>query len=192
MVLFDMFVNVTVNCIATDGEHTVVKTIDIVVEAAIGNNPPSAGMSSEVDEYGVVTLDAGALSSDPDGDELLFKFNFGDGNWTDWIDESSASHHYSQTGTYNCSLRVRDIKGAVSERYYLLVNVDKVSGIGDDDVIVDDNDSDSGAPLILIIIAVAGIGFLLLLGIVILIIVVLRRKKGEDWEEEDEEEAESW
>jgi len=178
--------NVTVTCIATDGENTVVETIDIIVEPAVGNNAPTAKMTSDVNEHGVVALDAGALSSDPDGDMLLYKFNFGDGNWTDWMEEGEAEHHYKRVGTYNCSVRVMDIRGAGSERYFLLVDVLNVSNqTGGDD---DDNGSETGAGVIIIVVIATGALFLGIVVVFAMIFILIRKKRGVD----EEEDAETW
>lgn len=186
--------NATITCTVTDGEHTVVETIDIVVEPSLGNNAPTAGLSSEIDEQGVLTLSAGELSSDPDDDMLLYKFNFGDGNWTDWIEDGLVSHHYSQNGTYNCSVRVMDIRGSVSNRSFLIVEVESVSDIpGDMDDDDDDNDDAISSGVSAgIIIAIMGVFALVLLAILAgLIFFVKLQKKKEDVDDDDDDE-ETW
>jgi hypothetical protein len=190
--------NVSVTCVAMDGEYTVVEIIDLVVEPAVGNNAPTAGMTSEVDEYGIVTLDAGALSSDPDEDMLHYKFNFGDGNWTDWMEEDEASHHYSVIGTYNCSIRVMDIRGAVSEREFLLVTVESVqnkTGEIDDDDDDETGTSDGINPVIIAVIIIVVILIILCIAGMVAIFLFLKIKKKEEdesWEDDDDEEAETW
>ena len=175
--------NVTVTCVATDEEYTVVETVDIMVEPAVGNNAPTAGMTADVDEYGIVTLEAGSLSSDPDDDTLFYKFNFGDGNWTDWLEDSQTQHHYSRVGTYNCSVRVMDIRGAVSERSFELVTVETVSNKTGE---IDDDTSDGiSSFMILTIIIIAIVILILLVSLVVIFIVVVVRKKGR--EDDDEE-----
>jgi len=181
--------NVTVTCIATDGENTVVESLNIIVEPAVGNNAPTAKMTSDVNEHGVVALDAGALSSDPDGDMLLYKFNFGDGNWTDWMEEGEAEHHYKRVGTYNCSVRVMDIRGAGSERYFLLVDVLNVSNqTGGDD---DDNGSETGAGVIIIVVIATGALAVIFAMILVLVFLYIRRRRGSDVGEENED-VETW
>ena len=173
--------NITVTCIVMDGEHTVVKTIEIKVEPAVGNDPPEAGMTSTVYEWGEVTLRASDLSMDPDGDELEYKFNFGDGNWTDWIEVGSADHQFSDTGVYNCSVRVRDTKGAVSERSFLIVTIDSVSNKPDDKE-GDDDPSDTGS--ILVTVGIIAAISIILAGMILVTFLMIKRKKKINGEEE--------
>ena len=42
------------------------------------------------------------------GSDLDFYFDFGDGSKTDWINENTFSHTYSEKGTYTAKLKVRD------------------------------------------------------------------------------------
>lgn len=58
---------------------------------------------------------SGSQSYDPSGKTISqFKFDFGDGNGTDWISSGSASHSYASPGTYSVSVRVRSITGTTS------------------------------------------------------------------------------
>jgi len=57
----------------------------------------------------VVNFDASA-SSDPDGDPLVFSWDFGDGVTLD--SGSTTSHTYTVDGTYNATVRVADPAGA--------------------------------------------------------------------------------
>jgi PKD repeat protein len=54
-----------------------------------------------------INFDA-SISSDPDNDTLQYRFDWGDGNATDWAASKTASHTYMIPGTYNVTLTVRD------------------------------------------------------------------------------------
>jgi hypothetical protein len=58
----------------------------------------------------LVTFD-GSASSDPDGDALNYRWEFGDGGTSNMV---KPSHTYQQDGTYNVSLTVTDARGAAS------------------------------------------------------------------------------
>ncbi|MGQ9582650.1 MAG: PKD domain-containing protein [Thermoplasmatota archaeon] len=74
------------------------------------NRPPVAVLSvltrSPTDKKPVVADASG--SSDPDNDTLMFRFDWGDGNVTDWSVSAIASHTYARAGRYNVTLHVRD------------------------------------------------------------------------------------
>jgi hypothetical protein len=56
----------------------------------------------------------GANSSDPDNDPILFRFDFGDGNLTEWNASATASHGYTMPGDYTVRLECRDSDGNAS------------------------------------------------------------------------------
>jgi len=59
-------------------------------------------------------------TTDPDGDQVYYKWDWGDGSYSDWLgsyasgDEASASHTWSQ-GSYNIKVKAKDIRGYESE-----------------------------------------------------------------------------
>lgn len=74
-----------------------------------GNHPPVAVAGGPYNSTtGVITVD-GSRSSDPDGDAITFKWDFGDGTSGD---SDKMSHTYVTSGNYNVSLVVTDNKGA--------------------------------------------------------------------------------
>ncbi|MBU1940682.1 MAG: PKD domain-containing protein, partial [Candidatus Thermoplasmatota archaeon] len=61
-----------------------------------------------------------AQSTDPEGDEIFYLFDWGDGYQSDWIgpidsgDPVSASHAWESNGVYNVTVRAKDDEGAMS------------------------------------------------------------------------------
>jgi hypothetical protein len=62
-----------------------------------------------------------AVTTDPDGDEISYKFDWGDGTESDWTDfvasgeEGSASKTWTEEGEYEVKVKARDDIGAVSD-----------------------------------------------------------------------------
>ncbi|GAI41845.1 unnamed protein product, partial [marine sediment metagenome] len=58
--------------------------------------------------------------TDSDGDQVYYKWDWGDGSYSDWLgpyasgDETSATHTWSQGG-YNIKVKAKDIRGYESE-----------------------------------------------------------------------------
>jgi PKD repeat protein len=58
----------------------------------------------------------GSLSSDPNDENLTYFWDFGDGTNSSWLNESTITHYYNDTGAfplgdYNIILTVRDDEG---------------------------------------------------------------------------------
>jgi hypothetical protein len=73
-----------------------------------------------------------AMTTDPEGDQILYKFDWGDGAESDWIGpvtsgtSVSQSHAWSEIGDYEVKVRAKDIEGAGSkwsEAYIVQMNV---------------------------------------------------------------------
>jgi hypothetical protein len=78
------------------------------------NIPPNANAGGPYTAYvGFSITLSGAASNDPDGDITGYRWDFNnDGTYnTDWSSSPTASHTYSQEGTYRAKLQVRDNQG---------------------------------------------------------------------------------
>ena len=79
------------------------------------NGPPVAIIEGpEKAKVGETVTFSGGSSSDPDDDELQFRFDFGDGWSTEWDSSPEAEHAYSEEGDYTVLLSVRDGHGNVA------------------------------------------------------------------------------
>ncbi len=62
-----------------------------------------------------------AISTDPEGDQILYKFDWGDGTSTEWRgpvnsgQESAASHIWTDTGDYEVKVKAKDVEDSCSE-----------------------------------------------------------------------------
>lgn len=72
-----------------------------------------------------------AITTDPDDDKLYYKFDWGDGNDTDWIGTFDSnkycneSHIWKAEGAYVIKVKAKDIKGAESDWTTLSVSIPK-------------------------------------------------------------------
>jgi len=89
---------------------------ELYIPITVENTPPIAILNIPTGmflTYENVTFTA-SKSYDPDGLDILYKFDFGDGTETDWISQSSVTHSFSDgTRTYLVKLSVRDRDGAI-------------------------------------------------------------------------------
>ncbi|MFN8442683.1 MAG: PQQ-dependent sugar dehydrogenase [Caldilineaceae bacterium] len=69
-----------------------------------------------------VDFDASA-SSDPDGDTLTYSWDFGDGATSANNSSSTIQHTYSDTGSYQASVTVKDSNNAVSDPAPIMIEV---------------------------------------------------------------------
>jgi hypothetical protein len=62
-----------------------------------------------------------AVTTDPEGDQILYKFDWGDGTQTDWIGPVASGtsvtepYSWSEIGKYNVTVRAKDVEGAGSK-----------------------------------------------------------------------------
>ncbi len=100
----------------------------VVIGAIIGckretkNNAPEIPAISGPDSAAVEqAITFTATSTDPDGDSIAIRFDWGDGAISDWSNfvlsgqSVSMSHTYSTTGTYYVKAQAKDINGAISD-----------------------------------------------------------------------------
>ncbi len=87
------------------------------------NNKPNAIMSASP-RYGSLTVNFDASgSSDPNGDSLVYEWDFGDGQSQQSL-VPTLRHTYSAHGSYTATLRVRDIHDAFSRTVSILIQTD--------------------------------------------------------------------
>jgi PKD repeat protein len=87
------------------------------------NRPPAAAFRAEPASGETplrVAFDASA-SSDPDGDDLFYQWDFGDGTQPFETDRPAVKHTYEAEGVHRATLVVRDSSGAVSRPAELVV-----------------------------------------------------------------------
>jgi hypothetical protein len=67
------------------------------------------------------TYEFTAITTDPEGDQIFYKFDWDDGTQSDWIGpvtsgtSVSGSHSWSEIGFYNVTVRAKDVEGAGSK-----------------------------------------------------------------------------
>ena len=86
----------------------------------VGGNRPPQIQSFEATPYPATpgqSVSFSALASDPDGDGLEYRFDFGDGSpRTAWGATASVQRAYAQAGHYRASVQVRDPSGVIVSR----------------------------------------------------------------------------
>jgi hypothetical protein len=86
------------------------------------SEPPSTPQAPDGPNSGSASVEYTytASSIDPEGDQILYMFDWGDGNSSGWIGPfdsgkvASASHSWTQEGTYEIKVKARDVLGARS------------------------------------------------------------------------------
>ena len=66
-------------------------------------------------------------SWDPDGKVTAYKWSFGDGQRTEYINRSDYTHTYDEYGDYTVILWVKDNDGGVSEPHTITVHVVEIN-----------------------------------------------------------------
>ena len=106
-----------------DNSNQVTATVHLTITSEASSNPPnrpdppngpSEGTIGEVDGFSSIT-------TDPDGDDIAFKFDWGDGDisdWTAYVSSGSSvrvSHSWPTEGTYYVKVKAKDENGAQSD-----------------------------------------------------------------------------
>ncbi|MBZ0111112.1 MAG: Ig-like domain-containing protein [Thermoanaerobaculia bacterium] len=88
--------------------------------STVGGNQPPVISSLEASAYPVApnaTLILSAIASDPNGDPVEYRFDFGDGTpQTAWSSAATANHTYPDPGHYRTAVQARDPSGSISSR----------------------------------------------------------------------------
>ena len=83
----------------------------------MANRAPTVEFMPEMSEMEVLAgdkVDFDARAFDPDGDDIQFRYNFGDGKITEWLDESKTDHTYLVPGNYPVSVSATDNRGGIA------------------------------------------------------------------------------
>ncbi len=98
----------TVTIQVSDGHFTLIQNLTIIVISV--NDPPTAdaGPDQNITVNQTVYFD-GSGSYDIESEYLTYKWDFGDGFNTNWLNESSASHPFNEIGIYIVTLTVREV-----------------------------------------------------------------------------------
>lgn len=108
------------------------QTVDTAIITVNAQPLAEAGAEQRVSVGETVTLD-GTASTDPDGGELSYVWNLGDGSWAH---ESIAEHAYAIPGEYLARLTVTDpadvANSAATDVARIIVNARPVARAGDD------------------------------------------------------------
>ncbi|MCD6330680.1 MAG: PKD domain-containing protein, partial [Thermoplasmata archaeon] len=101
-----------------------------------GNNPPATPSkpSGPSSGYACVTYTYTTSTTDPEGDNIYYLFDWGDGTTSGWIGPfasgaiATASHKWNSPGTYYIRAKAKDDKGAESGwSSYLVVTIGPVN-----------------------------------------------------------------
>jgi len=109
--------NYTAVLSAKDDEGTV-STASLKV--AVANRPPSVNVlapptGASLDKDREVQFGGSATDTASDGPLLVFRWDFGDGNISEWSSITDATHIYTRGGTLTARLQSRDAEGAIGE-----------------------------------------------------------------------------
>jgi hypothetical protein len=96
---------------------------DLTMGPVTTSDPPSTPQTPVGPTHGTRFIEYTYSSSavDPNGDQIFYKFNWGDGTATDWLGPFpsgitvSAPHEWTELGTFPVKVRARDINMATSD-----------------------------------------------------------------------------
>ncbi len=88
------------------------------IKVIVRNRPPTISISEDMtaNEDQMISLTGIGNDSRNDNTALTYKWDFGDDEGTDWLEDANITHKYTDTGTYHPRLYVRDPKGAVNSK----------------------------------------------------------------------------
>jgi len=103
--------------------YTIVSVGILGIRPKEENQPPSTPPLPTGPDSGNpgTSYDFTANTTDPDGDQVAFKFDWGDesqSNWTDFVNSGEAAgdyHSWSSEGTYKVKVKAKDTQGAESD-----------------------------------------------------------------------------
>ncbi|MCK4614565.1 MAG: right-handed parallel beta-helix repeat-containing protein, partial [Thermoplasmata archaeon] len=124
-----------------------------------------------------------ANTTDPDGDEIYYLFDWGDGTNSTWLGPfesgkmAEAPHTWNETGTYTIKVKVKDTYGAESDWAEMEVSISKAKSDSDSEMSTATKAALISAAVLVPIAAAAAI-------------FMIFRRRREDTEEEEEWEEE--
>ncbi|MFA5772563.1 MAG: PKD domain-containing protein [Thermoplasmata archaeon] len=117
---YSMSGNYTASLTITDNDGgTAVKSTSVTIT----NRPPACSFTASSGKKPAEELTFTANATDSDGVIVKYKWDFGDKNSTEWVDNGVIKHTYMRAGKYNASLIVMDNNGAESAVAYDTVTV---------------------------------------------------------------------
>jgi N-acetylneuraminic acid mutarotase len=119
----------TYNFEYSDGHNTTIAPASGNFKGPSVNDAPTAVLKApaKATKGGKVTFDASG-SSDPDGKIKQYKFGFGDGTDSGWIDTPKTTHSYKKTGTFKTKVTVKDAQGAEATSAESSIKVEQPKG----------------------------------------------------------------
>jgi N-acetylneuraminic acid mutarotase len=113
----------------SDGYNTTVAPASGDFKGPSVNDPPTAMLKAPIkaNKGGKVTFDASA-SSDPDGKIKQYRFDFGDGTNSGWVDVAKITHAYKKTGTFKAKVTVKDAQGAETTSTEFSIKIEQTKG----------------------------------------------------------------
>ncbi len=93
-----------------EGSDLVIKLNYVLVNSSPSVEPPAGPSHGKVNKSYTFTVKA----TDPDGDSLQYRFDWGDGVKSSWRPKSSAAHKWVKANTYCVKAQAKDDKGALS------------------------------------------------------------------------------
>lgn len=122
---YTVTLTVTDNCGATASDSAVVTIASVPPPPPCSNNqaPTANAGPDRQGNTGAALLFSGTLSTDPNNNIVDYWWNFGDGQYTSWIQNASVSHTYANAGTFSARLWVRDSCGSMSASDTAIVTI---------------------------------------------------------------------
>ncbi len=80
-------------------------------------NPPNKPATPTGPSFGKPGIEYTFTTStnDPDGDDVYYMWNWGDGDYSGWLSNNEASYSWEQNAIFNISVKAKDIYGAESD-----------------------------------------------------------------------------
>jgi len=113
----------------SDGKNTTVLPASGVFKGPTVNDIPTALLKipSKATKGKKVTFDASS-STDPEGKMASYRFDFGDGTESGWVNSSKVTHSYKKTGNYKTKVTVKDNMGGQAVSAESTVKVEEAKG----------------------------------------------------------------